>query len=175
MTVNGSEQRDAARLAAVEVVPLESCLDLARRLQALQHPWRSHVLPPDCDRNSFPRHAVVIEDDRERRVYAAPSRDFPEVDRDLVRMLHGNDIVDRGSTAAATGGRIDSALIGRVRAIDGSGRPWHHHMCFSACAFNPEPGRWTIDLESGDSSWSESWDDEPVDVLREIEVMFFNP
>lgn len=174
MTTNRPEHVNARHASVDEVIPIEGCLDLAERLQALQHPWHSHVLPPGCARNPFPRYAIVIEDDQERRVYAAASRDFPDVDRNLVQMLHGTHIVDRQSTTAVTGGRIESPLLDRVRAIDGSGRPWHHHMCFPACAFNPEPGRWTIDVESGHSSWSESWDEEPVDVLREMEVMFFN-
>lgn len=175
MTSSGPESSNARHASVDEVIPIDACLDLAQRLRAARHPWHSHVLTPGCARNPFPRYAIVIEDDRERRVYAAASDDFPDVDKDLVKMLHGTDIIDRQSTAAATGGRIESPLLDRVRAIDSSGRAWHHHMCFPGCTFNPEPGRWTIEVEAGPSSWSESWDEEPVDVLREMEVMFFNP
>lgn len=158
-----------------EVIPIEACLDLAERLTSSQHRWHSHVLTPDCARNPFPRYAIVIEDDHAHRVYVATSESFPDVDKDLVKMLHGPDIIDRQSATAAAGARTESPILDRVSAIDRAGRSWHHHMCFPACAFNPEPGRWTIEVEAGRSSWSESWDEEPADVLREIEVMFFNP
>jgi hypothetical protein len=66
-----------------------------------------------ADRRSQP--TSVIEDDQKQRVYAAASDDFPDVDKDLVQMLHGTDIIDRQSTAAATGGRIESPLLDGVR------------------------------------------------------------
>jgi hypothetical protein len=50
---------------------------------------------------------------------------------------------------------------------------WHHHMHFPTCAFNPHPGQWSISVESPDETFSEVFVEEPRDILREIEVIYF--
>ena len=113
---------------------------------------------------------LVIEDDTDGKAYIAPSSGFPEVDKDLVKMLHGDDIL---SEEAAGKAPIKSPLLDRLRDLDVRDVPWHHHMNFPACAFNPTKGKWAITVESAEGTFHESYDDEPVDVLREVEVLYF--
>jgi hypothetical protein len=159
---------------ADEVVPLADCLELAKRLSAADHHWHHHVLFPGCMHNSFDRYALLIEDDDERCRYYAEADAFPEVDKDLVQMLHGDDILNPNRTSSITGAHIDSPLVQHARDLVGTGGLWHHHMCFPTCTLNPAHGRWTIVIEAGPDMWADSFDDEPVDTLREIEVLFFS-
>jgi hypothetical protein len=158
---------------AGEIIAVEDCVGLAEQIVAADRHWHHHVLFPGCAHNVFEGYALVIEDDDEHRTYYAQTEQFPEVDKDLVRMLHGDDILDGGSTSAGTGAAVGSPLVQRARDLVASDAQWHHHMCFPAGLLHPAPGRWTIVVESGLSTWADSYDDEPIDVLREIEVLFF--
>lgn len=157
------------------VIPLDSCLAFATELQNAGKHWHSHVLSPGCEHNPYEgQYAIVIEDDAEAKAYIAASDGFPEVDKVLVKILHGDDILDPNKTAAATGtDPVSSPLLERLRDIDARDVPWHHHMNFPSCAFNPTKGRWAITVESLEGNFHESFDDEPIDVLREVEVLYF--
>lgn len=157
------------------VIPLDSCLAFAKGLAEAGKKWHSHVLSPGCVHNPYEgQYAIVVEDDTEHRAYIAPSDQFPEVDKDLVKILHGDDILDASKTSAASGREaIASAMLDRLRLIDSRHVPWHHHMNFPECAFNPEPGKWSITIESTEGDFFESYDDEPVDMLREVEILYF--
>lgn len=155
----------------------DAVLGIALGLRRAGKPWHSHVLAPGarCIHNPY-RHlfAAILEDTGARQAYICPSDVFPEVDRALVKLLHGDDIMDRSKTAAATGAPPPpSGLPGRVADIDARGVAWHHHMCFPGCVLSPTPERWTIDVESDEGEFAESFDGEPVDVLRELEVRYF--
>ena len=97
------------------------------------------------------------------------------MDKQFVKMLHGDDILDAGKVHGnGAGPAVESALLDEVVALDAQKTPWHHHMNFPDCVFNPEKGRWAISVESGSDGFShESYDEEPVDVLREMEVRYF--
>jgi len=157
------------------VIPLESCLDFALGLSSSGKHWHSHVFSPGCVHNPYEnQYALVIEDDSETRAYIAPSIDFPEVDKDLVKILHGDDILDPSKSAANAGSRkISSEMLDRLRILDEQGVTWHHHMNFPNCGFNPQPGKWSITIESTDGEFSESYEEEPIDVLREVEIRYF--
>ena len=157
------------------VIPLESCLQFALSLSEAGKHWHSHVLSPGCVHNPYDdQYAIVIEDDTEACAYIAPSDQFPEVDKELVKILHGNDILDFSKTSANGGAEdIPSAMLDRLRLIDGNGVVWHHHMNFPACVFNPQPGKWSITIESEEGEFSESFADEPIAILREVEVLYF--
>lgn len=154
------------------LIPLEDCLGWAQALQTAGKRWHSHVLSPGCMHNPYPgRYAIVIEDDTDVRAFLAPSDGFPEVDKALVKILHGDDILD-----ARRGGRVttgDSALLRGLHAVQSRGAHWHHHMHFPACVLNPERGRWCIAIESDGETFSEAFAHEPVDTLREIEILYF--
>ncbi|MBT6119216.1 MAG: hypothetical protein HOH66_15245 [Rhodospirillaceae bacterium] len=156
--------------------PLEDCYNLGAGLKAAGKTWHSHVLSPGCRFNPYAgAYAIIVEDSTAGATYIARSEDFPEVDKQFVKMLHGDDILDEGkSQAGGAGEAIESALLDQVVAFDARKVPWHHHMNFPDCVFNPEKGRWAISVESGDGDFAhESYDDEPVDVLREMEVRYF--
>lgn len=156
-------------------IALEECLPLANRLQSEGKPWHSHVLSPGCRFNPFVgRYAAVVEDDATHTAYIARSDGFPEVDKQLVKMLHGDDILDAGHPSSAEETLLEcSPLLRRLVEIDDIGKPWHHHMNFPDCALNPHRGRWAITIEYEDHQFSESYDDEPRDILRAIEVRYF--
>lgn len=162
-----------AATMSYKVIALSRCIALAKSLQAESRPWHSHALWPGCVENPFSDYGVVIEDPDGGTSYAAASEGFPEVDKQLVRMLHGDDILDPDRAAGASKGPAESSVLDQARTAIARGSAWHHHMCFPDCAFNREPGRWTILLETdGNASW-ESWDSEPTDVLWELEILCF--
>jgi len=137
------------------------------------------VLTPGCLHNPEPaQYGLVIEDDTEHVAWLAHSPGFPEVDKDLVRMLHGDDILDAskvsGNRDGAGEGVAASTLLPRLAALDAQGPGWHHHMHFPDCVFNPHHGQWAISVEDGQGGlFSETYPAEPVDVLREVEVIYF--
>jgi len=154
-------------------IDMATCETRGLALHAAGHAWHTHVLSPGCRYNPYPgRYAIVVEDDVEHIAWIAASDGFPELDKRFVRLLHGDDILDAAKTGGGTG--EDTPLLARVRALDAAGAPWHHHMNFPGCVFNPAPGRWAISVESGDGDLDhESYEAEPTDVLREIEVLYF--
>ncbi|MHB8695155.1 MAG: hypothetical protein ACYDHH_28315 [Solirubrobacteraceae bacterium] len=155
----------------------DAMLGIALGLRRAGKPWHSHVLAPGAGCIHNPYHdlfAAVLEDSGARQAYICPSDVFPEVDRVMAKLLHGDDIMDRSKTAAATGAQLaPSGLPERVGGIDARGVAWHHHMCFPGCVLSPRPERWTIHIESDEGEFAQSFDGEPVDVLRELEVLFF--
>lgn len=160
---------------AYAIIPLETCFDLAMGLKDANKKWHSHVLSPGCAHNPYhDSYAVVVEDDSDGIAYIARSDGFPEVDKDLVKILHGDDILDASkATAGKDGAEISSEMLKRLIEIDGKGIAWHHHMNFPDCVFNPHRGKWAITIESAAGTFSEAYDDEPIDVLREVEVIYF--
>lgn len=156
------------------VVPLESCLDLALSLKDAGKKWHSHVLSPGCHHNPYAgQYAIVIEDDSQGVPYIARSDGFPEVDKQLVKMLHGDDILDPAKATGTGAGVAESAMLKRLVEVNRQSTNWHHHMNFPDCAFNPHKGKWAITIESEAGTFSEAYDEEPVDVLREVEVIYF--
>ena len=157
------------------VIPLESSVEFSLALKKAGKGWHSHVLSPGCSFNPYPeKYALVVEDDVEHRAYIAPSDEFPEEDKALVKLLHGDDILDPNKTVAVTGAtNVKSEMLDRLREIDNRGTAWHHHMNFPGCMLSPEPNRWTITIESDEGMFFESYDTEPIDVLREVEVIYF--
>src|SRR5690242_5873391 len=82
-------------LVTYTVISLDSCLGLAREFRQARKTWHFHVLSPACMHNPNPgQYATVIENDTDGVPYIALSIGFPGVDKDLVKMLHGDDILD---------------------------------------------------------------------------------
>lgn len=156
-------------------IALDDCLSLAQGLARDGKHWHSHVLSPGCIQNPFAGvYALVIEDDHGQVPYIANSGTaFPEVDKDLVKMLHGADILDASKVATSLDNLPPSRLLTHVQTLQADAVAWHHHMHFPRCAFNPHPGKWSISIESPDMLVAEAFEAEPVDVLRQIEVLYF--
>jgi hypothetical protein len=155
-------------------IALDACLPMAERFQTEGRRWHIHVLSPGCLHNPFGEdYALVIEDDTTSTPYIANSgAGFPEVDKVLVKMLHGDDILD-APVAHPDAGARSSRLLAHLRGLQDNGEPWHHHMHFPTCVFNPHAGHWAISIESPGLVFAESFAEEPVAVLREVEVLYF--
>lgn len=155
-------------------IDLDDCLPLAKRLQEDGKHWHFHVVSPVCLHNPFAgEYALVLEDDDTATPYIAKAgKTFPEVDKVLVRMLHGDTILERSANK-----RIEDAgssrILSHIEDLQVRGEPWHHHMHFPSCVFNPLPGQWSISVESLRMLMVEAFECEPVDVLREVELMYF--
>lgn len=143
-------------------------VDLARRWSSERRPWHHHVLDPGCRHNPGGGHLLMLEEDVGGAIYTASTDGFPEADTILVTLLHGDSVLD-----VTQSGQVESTLIDVVDRLAATSREWHHHMHFPTCRLNPAPGTWTIAIESGEESWHDSWPDEPLDVLREIELRYF--
>lgn len=155
-------------------IALDACLPLAQRFQAEHKDWHFHILPPDCLHNPFPgEYALVMEDDTSATPYIAQAGDsFPEVDKVLVRMLHGDSILDV-SASAEPEELAGSRILAHLRDLHMSGANWHHHMHFPGCVINPLPGQWSISVESPGFLFVEAFAEERIGVLREVELLFF--
>ncbi|MEZ5923075.1 MAG: hypothetical protein R3D57_01685 [Hyphomicrobiaceae bacterium] len=156
-------------------IALDQCRPLAESLAAAGRKWHSHVLSPGCLHNPFAGvYALVVEDDSSRVPYIAKGTEqFPEVDKELVKLLHGADILDASKIEAAPEASSSSHLLAHVMRLQALGIAWHHHMHFPDCAFNPIQGKWAISVESEDCTIAEGYPDEPVDLLRRLEVIYF--
>lgn len=157
------------------VIPMDQAVPMGERLSAEKKRWHSHVLSPGCMHNPFDGHyAVVVEDDEAHITYIAEGTEtFPEEDKVLVKMLHGDDILDPSAAKGGAETAKESLLLAHIMGLQAKGRHWHHHMHFPDCAFNPHPGKWSIGVESPNAFYAEAFDDEPVDILREVEVIYF--
>lgn len=163
----------AHRGVAYEIVPLENCVQLAQKIQRAGRTWHHHVLSPGCVYNPYPTgYALVMEDDSAGIAYIAPSNGFPEVNKDLVRMLHGDDILDAAKVRAEAG-TMETPLLRLVADLDAKGASWHHHMHFPSCVLSPHRGKWSIAIESAGRAVYETYDHEPVETLRAVEVSYF--
>lgn len=156
-------------------VTLAECGVLGDALHAAGTPWHFHVLSPVCLHNPFSgRYALIVENDATRDAWIADAgADFPEIDKHLVRLLHGADILDHPSAPDAPETEGASRLLAHLRALQAAGEAWHHHMHFPGCVFNPHPGKWSISVESEGLLLAEAYDAEPVDVLRQVELAYF--
>lgn len=159
-------------------VPLSECATLGHRLQDQGRSWHIHVLAPDCRMNPKPgRFAFVIEDRTDEETYVAFSPERPRaVNLELLKVLHGEHVLDRPAGQDDDAAAAESPLVSRIRDLDRRGVAWHHHMHFPDCMLNPHPGKWAISLEAADSDTveSEAFAEEPHEVLSAIEIIYFS-
>lgn len=156
------------------LIPESQCLPIATACHNAATAWHIHVLTPGCLFNPFERYSVVIEDDAAGITYLTDSAEFPMVDRELVQLQHGDDILNPAAGAVATGVHISTPLLESTRGIANAGQPWHFHIHLPLCSFNPAPGKFAISVEYDGAFDFECWDDEPLDILREYELLFFD-
>ena len=124
------------------------------------------------------KHAFVLENRTDNQTYVVYS-DEPHVaaDQELVVMLHGDTILDRELGTSSSNEKMQTVLE-KAQDLNERNIPWHHHMLFPDCIFNQHQGRWTIlfeDERTGeeDKTIEILYDEEPVDDLRSIEVLYF--
>lgn len=163
---------------AYREIPLADCTALGRRLQEEKRSWHIHVLAPDCRLNPKPGlYAFVIEDNTGDEIHVAFSEERPrEPNLELLKLLHGDAVLDEAPSSAGAQTAPPSPLAARVRDLHERGIGWHHHMHFPDCKLNPHPGRWAISLEADDRDTveTEAYDEEPHDVLSAIEIIYFS-
>lgn len=156
-------------------VTLAECGARGEALHAAGTPWHFHVLSPVCLHNPFAGHyALVVENDATHDAWIADAgAEFPEIDKHLVTLLHGEDILDHAAAPGKPEAVTSSRLLVHLRSLQAAGEAWHHHMHFPGCVFNPHPGTWSISVESEGLLLAEAYDAEPVDVLRQVELSYF--
>jgi len=157
-------------------VSMSKCREIALDLNAQGRNWHCHVLSPGCQLNpSKTKYAIIVENNSDNVIYYSVSKEFPELDKELVQLLHGEDILDADKAQTSKlNNELGSALILFVEKLDKQGVDWHHHMHFPSCVFNPFKGKWAITVEDGYGRVTdECYDNEPVDILRRLEVLYF--
>ncbi len=158
---------------------LDECVAAAERFATRGDNWHNHVLKPDCVLNARPGlYALVIENNTTGEILVCYSTvNHIDAEQHIVKLRHGDAILcGSGATAAVSDETDQEPLLDRIRALALEQTDWHHHMYFPDCVFNPNPGQWSISLEA--QGQLEDVDlvsaDEPFDVLREIEDLFFS-
>ncbi len=156
------------------IIPIENCVAVGRQLHERQANWHIHVLSPGCRYNPFSDfYCMVIEDNDQHIAYLATSVVFPEADKILVRLLHGDAILDSPPDCRHESA-LNSSAVKLVEELQENQHAWHHHMHFPDCMLNPEPGRWAISIESESVRHYEIYDAEPTGPLNVIESIYFS-
>lgn len=140
--------------------------------------WHFHIATAGCaiagDRSGI---TFVLEDPESNVVgrAVATQDDVATIGGRLARRLHGSDVVDQNisePTDNETSPEME-ALIAAAQQLSEETKPWHHHMLFPDCAFNPNPGLWTLQLEAGESTHVATSSSEPRAALSVIEKLFY--
>lgn len=156
---------------------IEDVLSKAESWHAQGMSWHIHMLTPSCVFNErTDKHAFVLENGTLGEAYVVYSDEpHTEADQKLLFMIHGDDILDEEKGATDSSNLKMQIIIEKARRLNEAGLPWHHHMLFPDCVFNKHEGKWSIAFESeADGEFLEVlYDEEPVDDLRRIEILFF--
>lgn len=156
-------------------IPLDESLSLVHGLIREGNEWHSHAISPGCRFNPYyDLYAVMIEDNTNNKIYIATSKTFPDVDKELVKMLHGDDILSDEGAADYEAVARSSELLSKVIQLNSQGVQWHHHMNFPKCLMTPHTNKWMITVEAGTESFSEEYNEEPGKILNCLEVLYFN-
>ena len=159
-------------------ITIEECRKKAKLWHAQKDSWHFHVLAPQCAFNTRrDNYALVLENRTDIRTYVVFSEsEFVKVSQELVKLLHGDRILDKDEAKASRGSEKIQAVLRRARELNQRNLAWHHHMLFPDCVFNKHSGKWNIVFEDKqDESVVEIvYDVEPVDDLRLIEVLYFH-
>jgi len=157
-------------------ITIEEVQEKVRLWQAQGKKWHFHMLTPDCIFNERDdKHAFVLENSTDNRTYVVYSdKPYVEADQELVKMLHGDRILDRGEETTSSSNERMQVILQKAQELDERDIPWHHHLLFPDCIFNEHRGKWNIvfeDKENGEVI-EVLYDEEPVDDLRSIEVLY---
>lgn len=161
----------------MEECSLESVVEKAKLWRAQGKSWHFHLLTPDCVFNT--RHhgyAMALENETDGQAYVAYSDQSPmEVDHELVILLYGDEILAEEKITSAPTNEQMQLILKKARELNERGTLWHHHMLPPVCIFNSHKGQWNVFFEDKkvNKVVEAVYDDEPVDDIRQIEVLFF--
>ena len=98
-----------------------------------------------------------------------------ELGQKLVKMIHGDKILRKEENAISSENEQIKMILGKAKELSERGICWHHHMFFPTCIFNEHSGKWNVVFEDQETRENVEilYDDEPVDDLREIEVLYY--
>jgi len=139
--------------------------------------WHFHMLTPDCTFNKRnDKHAFVLENRTDNETYAVYSdKRYMETGQKLVKMIHGDKILGKSKENAGSTNENIKTILKKAKELTEKGVQWHHHMLFPDCIFNKHPGKWNITFEDreNNSIIEALYDKEPVNDLREIEILYY--
>ena len=142
--------------------------------------WHFHILTPECQLNDSDRYALVLENATDEAAFVACSDEpYMDVGKQLVKLLHGADVVREGDDEKGAEGTPSASvakILERGRELMEANVYWHHHMLFPDCIYNRHQDKWTIvfeDMEAGEIIESVT-KDEPKGDLKLIETLFYS-
>jgi hypothetical protein len=139
--------------------------------------WHFHILTPECQLNEKDGYALIVENTSDGEGFVCYSDEpYMGVGKELVKLLHGDDVVDSGDDEELSepSGQV-KRILKRAKELNEKGVAWHHHMLFPGCVFNKHEGKFVIvfeDKEAGIVIESVS-DQEPKGDLQHIETLFY--
>ncbi len=138
--------------------------------------WHFHILTPGCMLNNQNSYTFILEcpDNREKFVYYSDRKEIA-LDKKLVGLLHGNDVLDKSTVSEAyKPSLVIKNIVDRAKELNRKGIEWHHHMLFPSCNFNKKSPKWVLMLEDRelDKVFESVTDEEPVNDLKQIEHLF---
>lgn len=85
----------------------DEIIQKAKDLSEQKKSWHFHILTPGCLLNSYPDYALILEVPSDGQTFVNYSKEKPmEAGKELVKLLHGGDVVQDtslASTAASDG------------------------------------------------------------------------
>jgi hypothetical protein len=160
----------------MQVITIEQARAKARELQQMGQEWHFHVLFPGCVFNTqIHQYAFVLEDRSSDRTYVTYSdQGFAEISQELLKLHYGENILKTPVSGSLRSDPASDLLI-QCREFQRNHIAWHHHMLFPDCILNQHHGKWNLVLESGEAGMNinEVYEVEPLDVLRELEIGYF--
>lgn len=156
----------------VQPIGRDELLEAANACHAAGASWHFHLLSPDCQLNPTPGFYVCVLE-HSGQVFSYTSTDpLDEMGLELAPLLHGAGVFDDHAMFWPAGGR-SGQMIERARRLTVAGKDWHHHQLAPDCAFNRQPGTWTLMLEDDRFAERVQFLNEPRRQLGELERLYY--
>ena len=162
----------------MQEITIDQAREKAKNWHANGEKWHFHVLFPHCVFNTQnSQYALVLENRTTDQTFAVYSDNgFANISQELHKLLYGDNILDKTRLVPeALRDTSSKPILKRCEALIRDNIPWHHHMHFPDCIYNPHRGKWNIVLESkGESQFiNELYDEEPREDFQRMEIAYF--
>jgi hypothetical protein len=176
-------------------VTIEEMRRKAQSWQARGKKWHFHMLTLDCAFNERDdKYAFVLENSTDNQTYVAYSGEravpgnsltsfsaidlperYMEIGQEFVTMLYGDEILDKDKGATESSNEKMQAVLRRAKELNARNIFWHSHLLSPDCIFNKHKGKWDIVFEEAgkDEVIEVLYDEEPVEDLRRIEILYY--